>query len=337
MDYDSIEEVVREHVSFTHGTSSKGWNTVYCSVCGDGSRTQGPRGGWLFDGDIVFYNCFNCGVDGSFTPLREIPFSENMHSIFRSFGVPLNKCYFLVEKFGNKPKEKVKVTPLKFDTLEIPDHFYKLNSAGENDVIAKKAITHLVEKRRIDPDDFPFYLSTGKTSSSNPKDVNMARAFQNRLIIPAYANDRLIGYEGMALGNQKSKYISAGSNLIHGYNNIFGKDEHIPLFVTEGFFDSYFLNGVAVLTNKISSRQIELLRRTNRPKIIVPDRKNTHNALADKAIELGWGLSLPEIRPYRDVSEAVQHLGILFVANSVMNNIKYGKIAQISLKLYNLA
>ena len=64
----NIEDVVRGHVAFTGRVSSKGWSSTYCEVCGDGKRTQGPRGGWLFVDEIAFYNCFNCGVEGNFDP-----------------------------------------------------------------------------------------------------------------------------------------------------------------------------------------------------------------------------------------------------------------------------
>jgi len=96
------------------------------------------------------------------------------------------------------------------------------------------------------------------------------------------------------------------------------------------------LNGVAVLTNKITNTQIELLNRTERQKVVVPDRRNDSNMLAKKALELGWGLSLPDIKPYKDISEAIEYYGILYVVDSVMKNIKYGKFANLSLGMYNL-
>ena len=331
MNYINIEDVVRDYVNFSHGTSSKGWNSVYCAVCGDGSRTKGPRGGWLFSDDMVFYNCFNCGVDGSFDPHRQYPFSEDMYKIFTSFGIPIKHCYSLIDK--KEEKRPVKQNKIKFDYMDIPDHFYLLSEAKSNDEVAYRATKHLVEKRLIEPDDFPFFLSTGKTKSSNPKDESMARACVNRLIIPAFVNERMIGYEAMALGNQQTKYLGVGSNLIHGYNNIFSFDNS-PLFVTEGFFDAFHLNGVAVLTNKITKTQIEILNKTERDKVIIPDRLDSHNTLAEKALALEWKISLPDIKPYKDVSEAIKNYGILHVVDSAMKNIKYGANAGIYLKLF---
>lgn len=335
MNFSSIEDVVRGHLSFK-STSSRGWNTLFCEVCGDGSRSKGPRGGWLFDGDTASYNCFNCGISGNFDPRREYPFSQNMYTIFNSFSIPLKHCYFLITKYSGKQYKKPDVPKLSFEFIDTPDHFYELRNASPNDKVAYNATKHLIEERCIDPADYPFYLSTGNTQSNVAENITMAHAMRNRLIIPAYVNGKLIGFEGMALANQKSKYITYGPDLIHGYDNIFNKDDTVPLFISEGFFDSYHFKGVALTTNKINPKQIELLNRTDRPKIGLTDRFNTHHTLANKFIDLEWGLAFPNIKPYKDVSEAISHYGTIVVASSAMKNIKYGNIAKISLKLFNL-
>lgn len=335
MNYTNIEDVVRSHVEFIHGASASGWQKTYCAVCGDGSRTKGPRGNWLFNGEMMFYNCYNCGIDGTFDPNREYPFSKRMWAIFKSYDIPLRDVYGLIKHEKGKEAKIVKPQPLKFETIELPDHFYRLVDGDESDPVVQRALTHLIEKRRIDPYSSTFFLSTGATNSSSPKNQSLARAYYNRLIIPAYVEDNLIGYEGMALGSQGTKYLREGHNLIHGYNNIYSQPANVPLFVFEGYWDAYHFNGVAVLTNKLTNKQIELLDRSPRSKVIIPDRMNTHHALAETALELDWGVSLPSIRPYKDVSEAIEHMGTLYVQKSAMENIKYGNIAKISMKLYN--
>jgi hypothetical protein len=322
MEYTDIEDIIRDNVPFTESPSPKGWNAVYCELCGDGHRTKGKRGGWNFMDGVAFYNCFNCGVDGNFDPKREHPYSKHMYPIFKAFSIPIKPCYDLIEKYSTTNRE-VKKPVMKWDNITLPSHFIPLASASEDNKIANTARKHLLEKRLIDPKETPFYISTDATST-----------YHNRLIIPSYVNDRLIGYEAMALGDQTTKYISMGSNLIHGYNNIYG-DPDAPLFVTEGFFDSYHLRGVATTTNKLTSKQIELLERSSRLKVIVPDRGNSHNALAEKAIELGWSIALPEISPYKDVSEGIMHYGILYVVHSIMKNIRPAKMANFFLKIYN--
>jgi hypothetical protein len=286
---------------------------------------------------MLFYNCFNCGIDGTFDPHREYSFSKHMPGILKAYGVPLRDCYALIQNKNPSENREVKPQRLSFDTIDLPDHFYPLLSGNEDNPIVQRALDHLINVRRIDPYEHKYFLSTGETRSTDPRDVSIARSCANRLIIPAYVNDDLIGYECMALGDQTKKYLRFGSNLIHGYNNIFNQDSRTPLFVHEGYWDSTYFNGVAVLTNKLTNKQIELLERSSRPKVVIPDRMNTSHRLAEMALDLEWGLSLPAIRPYKDVSEAVQHYGTLFVQKSAMENIKFGNIARISLKIYNRA
>ena len=107
MDFNNIEDVVRQYVIFK-GSSSNGWNHCYCEYCGDGKREKGPRGNWLFSDDMAFYNCWNCGAKASFDPHREIPFSKDMHGIFKSFGIPLRECYALIPKEKNNELREVK-------------------------------------------------------------------------------------------------------------------------------------------------------------------------------------------------------------------------------------
>jgi hypothetical protein len=50
---------------------------------------------------------------------------------------------------------------------------------------------------------------------------------------------------------------------------------------------------------------------------------------------LGWSIALPEISPYKDVSDGIMNYGVLYVINSIMKNIKPAKMANFFLKLYN--
>lgn len=338
MEYSTAEEIVSSYIDFRFGESASGWKHVYCEVptCMDGSRTKGPRGNWLFEDDVLFYNCFNCGISGNFSPSREFPFSENMRHIFKSFGVPLNHLYKLIKNNGGEIKT-VERPKLKFEVIDQPDFFLPLMEASEDNPTANLAKKHLIEERMINPESQKFFISTGTTKSKNPADSALAKSMLNRLIIPAYMGEKLIGYEAMALGNQSKKYIRIGNNFIHGYNRIYGNGKMKNLFITEGFFDSEVVDGVAVLSNKLSKSHIDFFNGLPHQKVVIPDRNNDHNALAETAIELGWGVSCPDIRPCKDLSKAKVRFGSLYVAKSVMESIRYGKKAKISLKIYNRA
>lgn len=338
---DTIEDIVKDHIPFTHGSSSKGWQSVYCEVCGDGRKVQGPRGGWLFDGEACFYNCFNCGIEGNFDPNREIPFSKDMWKIFTSFNIPPKDFNAIVEAKSDKDKAPVvkrKVIIPKIDTL--PDYFYSINEASDDDDLAFAAKKFLWDHYRIDYRNHNFFLSTGKTKSTDNKDKYLCRVLRPRIIIPAFHNDRMIYWQARTfIGEHPKKYISCdvdnGGNALYGMDYLF-KDINKPLYITEGYFDSVHVNGVAAIRSKLSSGRVELLQKSPRHKVVIPDMNHDGMVLADQAIELGWGISLPKILPKSDICEAIRKFGKLYVIKSIVENTYYGLEAELKLKFFKV-
>lgn len=335
IDYNSFEELIRAYVIFT-GAPSNGWHPCYCEHCGDGSRTKGPRGGWLFTADTAFYKCFNQGCEGSYVEDRDHPLSHSMSDVMESFGVPL-KEYKMFQlrhlKDGKKTSDsgnKPRLSPIL--KLDVPSHFYLLSEADDDDAIAAKAKRFLT-KRKIDWTTYPYYLSTGKAKKSEGvEEVENAKRLKDRLIIPAFKGSDLIYWQARDLeGTSKKKYISAStprSNVIYGMDKLY-ENVQSPLFVTEGFFDSVLVNGVAVMENSLTSQQVELLKRSPRRKVIIPDRKGDSKKLVDDAIAAGFGISVPNWGGEKDVNDAVLRFGRLYVAQSIIDNVKFGVAAKI--------
>lgn len=341
----TIEDVVRSHLHFK-STSNAGWNTLYCEVCGDGGRTKGPRGGWKFEGEFCVYRCFNCGISANFSSDREHPYSQNMWKVFEAFGIPEPEHKAVAYKNAlkkDKDFEKPKKLELKFETLPIPDHFYKINST--KNAMTEKAILFLKE-RGIEPHSYPFYLSTG-VSKQGPKEEAMAKSMFNRLIIPAFHKENMIYFQARNLDEEnkkRQKYLNPAipkSNIIYGYDKLY-KDLDSPLYITEGFFDSHHLDGVAVLENKMSQIQIDMLSRSQRRKIIVPDRTDKKDQkkhddgkeLIRQALELGWEVSFPTFGGLKDVSASVKAYGRLQTINDIVENIKSGFPAKVAMQFF---
>lgn len=321
---DNIEDVVRSRVAFIYGVSSKGWNTIYCEVCGDGKRTKGPRAGWNFDGDVCFYHCFNCGVDANFDPHRDYPLSKNMYKVFEAYGIGSKDYNAVILKDSKVAKKRVVKKRVYLPKTNVPDYFKLLSEFDDNDVLATKARSFLSEKYHITQDDYPFFLSTGKTASSNRDDQYRSKYLRNRIIIPAYHNKRMIYWQArIFIGESDKKYISASvddsSGVLFGLDNMFTNMDQ-PLYITEGFFDSWHVNGIAIITNKMSQPKIDLLSRNNRPKVVIPDQNMDGMNLAEQAIELEWGISLPDILPETDICGAITRYGKLFVIKSITKN-----------------
>ncbi len=328
---DQIEELIRTYVDF-YKERENGWNSTYCEVCGDGSHTKGRRGGWLFSEECVFYHCFNCGVDGNFDPNREFPFSKNMRNIFDSFGIP-KKEYNLIAYISKDVKTTPIYSPVKIPRIDIPDHFYLLSKAKRHNLIAEKAIYYLL-RRNINLRKYKFYLSTGN-SKINVGENAKAKSLFGRIIIPFFNKGNLIYYQARALeNNSKLRYLDADgskTSILFNMDELY-KITESPLFVTEGVFDAMLVNGCATLENRLSNNQIELLQKSKRRKVIIPDFKSDSQTLVRQALDLGWEVSFPELGDMKDISAASEKYGILYTLVSVMNNIKEGHLAKFNLK-----
>jgi DNA primase len=97
--------------------------------------------------------------------------------------------------------------------------------------------------------------------------------------------------------------------------------------VTEGIFDALSIDGVALMHNDISSDQALLLSTLNKQLILVPDRDKTGLALCDKALELGYSVSLPNWdSDVKDVNDAVVKYGKLPTLLSILQCATNSKI-----------
>lgn len=341
---ETIEDIIKKHLVFK-SVSSSGYHRVYCEVCGDGEgRKKGPRGGWRFQDSYVDYTCFNCGIKGNFDPTREIAYSKNMWKIFEAFNIPASEHKALIAKAvlkNSKKNSKEYKRNIDIQEIEIPDHFYELTS--QSNEMTKKAIEFLAA-RRIKHTSYKFYLSTGVSKMGVKEEINAKMCF-NRLIIPAFKNDKMIYYQARILDENskvKNKYINpdlSKENIIFGYDKLF-QDLNKPLFITEGFFDSHHLNGIAVLGNELSKNKIEIINKSPRIKIVVPDKKldkkenDDGSKLATQAIELGWKVAFPDFGECTDVTKAIEKYGKIYVFDSIIENIKEGFAAKVALQFY---
>jgi len=340
-DNETIEEVVTKYVDFSNG-SRNGWNSVYCAVCGDGSRTQGPRGGWYFEGENTRYNCFNCGIKGAFTPEEEIPMSRDMKEIFKSFGIPKKdyaKILFRMrsaergfEPLKRKEKKEDPLDLLREKSFELPDYLQPLSEIS--DTTLGKMCLDMIHNKKLSLHDYPFYVSKGTTESNNSQDKINAKITANRLVIPIFFEHRVLLLQARDLyGKSKNKYINIGniSNCIYGIDRL--KDNHKYIFITEGFWDAYHLNGVAVITNQLTKNQIKILNSIDKPKVVVPDRRGDYNVLASKAVSEGWGISAPtEFRNHKDVTEVVKKYGKLYTTHTFVKSVTFGGKAHLVVK-----
>ena len=328
---ETLEEVIRQFVSLPPATA-KGWHYVLCKVCNDHGR-KGKRAGFRFEGEKTGYNCFNCGHAATYDPDVHDRISKNMKTVLAAFQIPDTEWQLValknMERQG-KTADAPKPVSIEPIPLVLPETFYPLAEAAEDDVWAEIARDHLEYERGIDPNSYPFMLSR---RSQDPQD----KKWRGRLIIPIYKGETLIYWQGRDLTDKsEQKYLSPPTErdrVLHGYDEIFKETEN-PLYILEGWFDAFVVDGVAILGNKILDPQVKWLNRSHRKKVYVPDRKGDGHVAANQALGLGWYVSTPNIGDCKDISDAVKKYGKLYVMKSIVENTAKGFAAKNNLGVY---
>jgi DNA primase len=97
---------------------------------------------------------------------------------------------------------------------------------------------------------------------------------------------------------------------------VFGTDLQKPawqhVLVMEGIFDALCIGGLALMHNTINDAQARLIRSLGKEITVVPDHDAAGMELVDRAVELGWAVSMPNWPDgIKDVNDAVVKMGKL--------------------------
>jgi hypothetical protein len=321
-----MEDLIRKYVTLPTHPTARGWYSIKCLVCKD----YKIRGGFRFADNITYYHCFNCAAKGSYDNDRKF-LSEDMVKILDAFNIPNNEIDLIkFQSLGHTYIKKDKKTSdlVQNPIYEIPllPHFYKLTN-DNNDTWSIIAREYLQYDRGINWQDYPFFLSKGDKTKQGSQWIG-------RLIIPLYRRSRLIFYQGRDLvGTRKLKYKNAMLNnnsiILYGYDELYTATND-PLFIVEGFFDAFMINGIAIMGNELHKPKIDVINQSNRRKIYIPDLYGNGGEPALVAINAGWEVSIPDIGSCKDINEAITRFGKLYVLKSIMDNVLSGFSAKVA-------
>lgn len=78
--------------------------------------------------------------------------------------------------------------------------------------------------------------------------------------------------------------------------------------------------------NDINDAQARLIRSLGKEVTVVPDQDSAGLALIDRAVELGWAVSIPNWQDCKDVNDAVKKYGKLTTLLTIMQARETSKI-----------
>jgi hypothetical protein len=306
-----IIDTVQTHLPPKRKTTPSGWtsfNAVCCHHNGN-KADQRLRGGIMLT-EGVTYHCFNCGFKASWQPGRTL--SLKFKKLLRWLNVSddlIAKCALeSLRTAEDGPGRTAELTMPVFIDKALPRGSKPITEWLDNPPEPLKAVLEYLYGRGFDIDDYPWHWTDQD-------------GFDNRLIIPFYHRNRIVGYTARYIGQRKTaKYISEQQP---GY--VFNLDQQTWdrqfVLVVEGPLDAILIQACAVTSNDVNSQQILQINQLQREVIVVPDRNSAGSQLVDQAIELGWSVSFP---PWPegvvDINDAVRQLGKLAVLKLIVDH-----------------
>jgi len=290
--------------------TSSGWisfNALCCEHNGE-SRDRRQRGGMKSSDQGWSYHCFNCGYTASFVIGRNLTFKAR--KLLQWMNVPQEEIERInLESLKHKSIEGLigerQQIVNQLQNIEFEDRLLPADTQPLND----ESQAYL--ERRCIPLDYPFLYKT------------MPRP---GVVIPFTFDNQVVGHTTRFLDDRTPRYIQ---DIQHGY--VFGtdlqKDNWQSVIVVEGVFDALSINGLAVLHAEINDAQVRLIRSLGRDVVVVPDQDEAGIKLVDRAVELGWAVSMP-VWPtgVKDVNDAVVQLGKLTTLLTIMKARETSKI-----------
>jgi len=296
--------------------TQSGWYSFNAPCCHNRGHSSDKRmrGGIKTDGTNWSFHCFNCNFKCGFGLGKHL--TKNTRQFLSWCGVDDNQINrWNLESLQHKDAldfiqvKKIK-NKVKFKELVLPD----AELIDTNNPRHKIYVDYLL-KRGVQPTEYPFMVTPDAEGRYN-----------NRIIIPFTHDNKIVGHTSRFLDDRKPKFINEQQpGYVFGYD--FQKPNWEVCIVVEGIFDALSINGCALTHNTINDDQVEVLRRLNRKIIVVPDQDKTGLEICDRALDLGFYVSIPEwAEGVKDVNDAVVKYGRLPTLLSILQNATNSKI-----------
>ena len=312
----SIIDIVLSYLPKKRKTP-KGWykfNAICCSHNGESADLR-ERGGIILTGDSISYHCFNCGFKATYTPGHSL--SNKFRKLLDYLNIPgdvklvINREALALKEFTDAPvRFTAKTKPVVFADKLLPNNSVRLTQ-NPLSALEQNAVKY-IESRGLDIELCEFYVSSN---------------LPDRVIIPYYYNNRLVGYIGRKMTPGSPKYFGDEQpGFVFNVDSL--SDESTFALVSEGPFDALSIDGLAILGSDITSEQISIISRIHKTIIVVPDRDANGRKTIDKIFEINetlanpWKISLPDWDiSVKDANDAVLKYGKLYTIYSILRGV----------------
>ena len=305
---------VTQYLPARRKQTASGWLSFNAPCCAyNGERPdRRQRGGIKITDQNWSYHCFNCGYKASFILGRTLSFRARR--LLEWLGVPAEEIEranldsirhrSIAGILDDRQRTENALQGIRFEDRDCP--YIDLVTAEH-----REQWQYL--RDRCVPEDYPIMLPV-----SYDKRGLAGILGRSGVVIPFTYDNRMVGHAIRFLDDRAPKYIH---DIQPGY--VFGTDLQQPawqhVLIMEGVFDALSISGLAVLHAEISDAQARLIRSLGRDITVVPDQDSAGMRLVERALELGWAVSMPEWpKGCKDVNDAVKHMGRLNTVIAIM-------------------
>ena len=163
-------------------------------------------------------------------------------------------------------------------------------------------------------------------------------AMNRRIIIPFRHDGEIVGYTARAIDKDTSRYqMEVGSNFLFNAR-VMGITQRQYIILVEGVFDAIAIDGVGLLSARLSPEQIAWIKSYGKTVILVPDRDHRGQGMIDVALEHGWHVAFPKSHvigkgarrwwdpDVKDAADAVKRYGKVWTLLSIIESATANKM-----------
>lgn len=308
----TVHGLIMNHLPVRTSRTPSGWQSFNCPVCSDKRK----RGGVIVDGPRISYHCFNCGFKTGWSPSPHL--SKNYKKLAGLLGAAdseLQAAQLALLEHSTDLYDCAAITHTrsfkKFEHADLPEDTQSIEDL-------------------LDDHELKQYASHRGILGLYPLLHFPGTAYRRRVVVPFTYNGDLVGWSARHIDPPNKQTPKFLSNHPPGYVfNVdhFADTQREKVVVVEGLFDAILVDGVAVMSNKMSAEQAHLIERLDKEVIVCPDRDSAGKDLINQAVELGWSVSFPPWhRDCKDAADACARYGRLATLQSIITHATHNKI-----------
>ena len=302
--------------------ASSGWASINCPAChhnGEPSPDTKKKMGVKLDAGGIRFHCFRCGFSTGWNPGQVLS----------------NKLRKLLIWGGGDPKE---IMQINLECIRIQQGFFAENKNEEDKIIYSrkqllpsdsKRFDYWANQNTIDP---RFYKTVEYIIGRNENflewfdDFHWTPEMPDYIIIPLRHNNYIYGWSARLCRAPKNStepryMLENRAKFLFGADRLYNFNSN-SIILVEGPLDAIALDGVAIMGNQITDRQMKMLKSTDKEIIVLADRDEAGINLIDIAIDNGWSVSFPPIHDLKikDGLDMVSYFGKLFALKLIFEH-----------------